>query len=259
MITSTKNPKVQSVRALQARARTRREQGAFVVEGTRLCEEVLKVRWKPQLVLYGAELDERAQRALEGFREMQVECVQVSSHVMRAASDTQTPQGLLAVLPMDSIPLPEDFDFVLVADRIGDPGNLGTMLRAALSAGVDAVLLAPQGVDPYSPKVIRAAMGAHFRLPVHPCSWAQIGAHLHGLRVYLAEARAGTAYTEADLRSPLALIVGGEAHGPSAQARRLADGTVHIPMPGGGESLNAAVAAAVLMFEVARQREVQHA
>jgi TrmH family RNA methyltransferase len=111
-------------------------------------------------------------------------------------------------------------------------------------------------VDLYSPKVVRAAMGAHFRLPVKPLTWQAIETHLqsHRLQVFLTAARAGSPYTATDLSGPLAIVIGGEAQGAGEQARRLATGMVHIPMPGQVESLNAAVAAAVLLFEVVRQR-----
>jgi TrmH family RNA methyltransferase len=155
--------------------------------------------------------------------------------------------------------LPKELDFVLVADQVRDPGNLGTMLRTALAAGVDALLLPPRTVDPFSPKVVRAGMGAHFRLPIAVTSWEEIGTTLEDLRIYLAEAGKGAAYTQADFSSPLALILGSEAHGPGAGARELAHTSVHIPMPGGGESLNTAIAAAILIFEIVRQREVRRA
>jgi TrmH family RNA methyltransferase len=130
------------------------------------------------------------------------------------------------------------------------------MLRTAAAAGVDAALLPPGGVDPYSPKVLRAAMGAHFRLPLASLSWEEMAAYVQqaGLRLYLADAGAGEPYISCDLRSPLALIVGGEAEGAGQAARRLAGERLHIPMASGVESLNAAAAAAVLLFEIRRQR-----
>jgi TrmH family RNA methyltransferase len=147
-------------------------------------------------------------------------------------------------------------DFVFIPDAVRDPGNLGTMLRTAAAAGVGAVFLPPGVVDPFAPKVVRAAMGAHFRVPVYPLSWEEIHNHLnaYALRVYLAAAGAGQVYTQADFRSPLALIIGGEAEGAGQQARQLAAEYVHIPMSGDVESLNAAIAGAILMFEVVRQR-----
>ena len=256
MITSTHNPKIQNVRLLQARSRERRQAQAFVVEGVRLVEEALAARWQAQLVLHTQDLNARGLEAVDGFRSQGAQVEMVSEEVMSAASDTQTPQGILAVLPMRTLPIPENLDFVFIADAVRDPGNLGTMLRTAAAAGVQAVFLPPATVDLYSPKVVRAAMGAHFRLAIHVLNWSEIRSQMKAanLQVYLAAAATGTPYTETDFRLPLALLIGGEASGAEPEGQQLADAQVHIPMPGQVESLNAAIAAGVLLFEVVRQR-----
>jgi TrmH family RNA methyltransferase len=130
------------------------------------------------------------------------------------------------------------------------------MLRTAAAAGVGAVFLPEGSADAYAPKVVRAAMGAHFQMAVHTLAWEEIEGFLSrlSLNVYLAAARAGIPYTRADFRPPLALIIGGEAEGAGEHARRLARDTLHIPMPAQVESLNAAVAAGILLFEAVRQR-----
>lgn len=256
MIESTHNPKIQWVRLLNARSRQRRESGAFVIEGVRLVEEALLAGWEAQLVLHTGNLDERKQAILDGFTARRVPVEIVSEPVMRAASDTQTPQGLLAVLEMRSLPLPEKPDFIFIPDGVRDPGNLGSMLRSAAAAGAGLACLPAGTVDVFSPKVVRAGMGAHFRLPFFVGSWHEIAARLDrgGVQVYLAAAGQGSAYTSVDFRPPLALVVGGEASGAGDFVQGLPHQSVHIPMPGGVESLNAAAAAAVLMFEVLRQR-----
>jgi len=257
MITSIHNPKIQWVRKLQSRSRERREAQAFVVEGVRLVEEALHAGWQASLVLYEGGLDERGSKVVEGFAGQGAAIEEVSPEVLQAASDTETPQGLLAVLALRLLPLPERADFVFIPDGVKDPGNLGSMLRTAASAGVDAVLLPEATVDVYAPKVLRAAMGAHFRLPIQALSWTEIRGLLErsGLHVYLADAGSGTSYTRADFCLPLALVVGGEAQGASPFAVSLAMERVHIPMPGGMESLNVGIAAALLLFEVVRQRQ----
>jgi TrmH family RNA methyltransferase len=227
-----------------------------VVEGVRLVEEALLAGWPARLVLHTAGLDERGQAVVEGFAARGAPVEQVSEQVMRSASDTQSPQGLLAVLEMKPLPPPDASDFVFIPDGVRDPGNLGGMLRTAAAAGVDLVCLPPETVDIYAPKVVRAGMGAHFHLPLAAGSWQQIGELLRkaSVRVFLAAAGEGIPYTRADLRQPLALVVGGEAAGAGEHARALSHEAVHIPMPGDVESLNVAAAAAVLMFEVVRQR-----
>ena len=180
----------------------------------------------------------------------------VSAEVLRAASDTQNPQGILAVLSRQTLAPPQRADFIFIPDGVRDPGNLGGMLRSAAAAGVDLVYLPEGSADPWAPKVVRAAMGAHFHLPLQNLSWEELSTLVRGagLRIYLADACGGAAYTQADYRSPLAIIIGGEAQGASPAALNLANERVHIPMEGGSESLNAAAAAAILLFEVVRQR-----
>jgi len=258
MITSTHNPKIQWVRLLNSGSKQRREDGVFVVEGVRLVEEALQASWKTELVLHTAELEQRGQAVVEALAERGVPVEQVSAQVMRAASDTQTPQGLLAVLEMRPLPPPPAPNFILIPDGVRDPGNLGSILRSAAAAGADLVCLPAGSVDSYSPKVVRSAMGAHFRLPLNSAAWDEIEARLEkaGVSIFLAAAGQGIAYTKADYRLPLAVIIGGEAAGAGDYARRLPHQPVHIPMPGKMESLNAAAAAAVLLFEVVRQRAV---
>jgi TrmH family RNA methyltransferase len=254
MITSTANPKIKWVRLLQAQGRERRAAGVFVVEGVRLAEEALAAGWEAQLVLYTQDLNERGRAVVQGFADRGALLEQVTPEVLRAASDTETPQGVLIVLSQRLLPLPATLDFVFIPDRVRDPGNLGTMLRTASAAGVQAVFCPPETVDAFAPKVLRAGMGAHFRLPVQSLDWETLADSLAPLEVFLSAVDQGQPYTQADFHHPLALIVGGEAEGAGPQASRLAHAAVHIPMPGGGESLNAAVAAGILLFEVVRQR-----
>jgi TrmH family RNA methyltransferase len=146
-------------------------------------------------------------------------------------------------------------NFILIPDQIRDPGNLGTLLRSAAATGVQAVLLPPETTDAFAPKVLRAGMGAHFRVPIREMSWEEIRevGKLSGLQVYLAEMN-GKSCWETDLQQPLALIIGSEAEGASDEARNLATQKISIPMAGDVESLNAGAAGSVLMFEVVRQR-----
>ncbi|MEW6718083.1 MAG: RNA methyltransferase [Chloroflexota bacterium] len=255
MITSPQNPLIQRIRRLQDKPRARREAGLFIVEGVRLCEEALSAGWIPHLALYTEDLSARGQVIVQQAEKMGGETHIVSGSAFRAASDTESPQGILLALPIRNLSLPADLDFILIPDMVRDPGNLGTILRTAVAAGVQAVLLPPKTADPYAPKVVRSAMGGHFHLPIHPLSWKAISKRLQDKQVYMAQARSGIPYTQADFRSPLALIVGGEARGASEQAQNLNPIRVHIPMKGMSESLNVAISAAVLMFEVARQRD----
>ncbi len=256
MITSLKNDRVRLVRALQERRRVRQRERRFVVEGLRLCEEVARAGIRPHLVFYTdpARQNERAQPLLSRWEAAGVPCEEVSPEVMKACSDTGTPQGLLAVVPIPDLPFPSVPTLALILDRVRDPGNLGTILRAAWAAGVEGVILAPGTVDATHPKAVRAGMGAHFHLPILAADWGEIPRRVAGCRVYLADAGGEAVYTDVDWTGRTALIVGGEAEGAGEQARALAGTTIAIPMAAGVDSLNTAIAAAVLLFEAVRQR-----
>lgn len=254
MITSRANPHAKRVCALQTRRRARQQEGAFVIEGIRLAQEALSAQFPIQQVLHTEHLDKRARGLLNSLARQGAEVIQVSDSVMAICSSTDSPPGLLAVLPIQSLPLPERLTLALVADRWADPGNLGTLLRTSLAAGVEAVFLTEGTVDPYNPKVVRGAMGAHFHLPIVGLDPAEPPQQFNTLKLLLAEADKGMPHHQVDWQQPVALIIGGEAHGPQPELRALAASAVHIPMAGKTESLNAAVAAAVILFEIARQR-----
>lgn len=254
MITSDANPLLKMVRRLQRASRERRRRGLFVAEGVHLAQEALAAAYLPTQVLLAEDAVSEAKWLAEAFTRQGVPVTHVGRQAFRSVSDLETPQGILLLLPIRELSAPLRPDFVLIPDGVRDPGNLGTLMRTALAAGVQLLWLPPGNVDVYHPKVVRAAMGAHFRLPVRTWDWTTIAAHRAGLRFFLAEARRGVPCYQANFRSPLALIIGGEAGGAGMEARQLAADTVHIPMPGPVESLNAAVAAGVLLFEVVRQR-----
>jgi TrmH family RNA methyltransferase len=254
MITSRQNPKIKQIRKLNSGAKHRSQAGMYAVEGIRLLEEAQRSDIHPQWVIHTDNLDQRAGELLDGYRAQQVPCELVTPGVLEAASATKTPQGVLAVFPLISLPLPSSSSLIVILDSINDPGNLGTVMRTCLAAGADGLLLSPGSVDPYSPKVLRAGMGAHFKLPFQVADWAEITELTRGLSLLLAEMGEGTPLWETDLTVPLGIILGSEAHGPGEEARSLATGSIHIPMDPAAESLNAAIAGAVFLFETNRQR-----
>jgi TrmH family RNA methyltransferase len=238
-----------------SRARERREANAFIIEGVRLVEEAVAAGWPVQFVLYSDGLTERGRNLINVLLARRIEVDEVAGDLLQKLSDTETPQGVLAILEFTPLPIPETLNFILIPDQIRDPGNLGTLMRTAAAVGVQAVLLPPETTDAFAPKVVRSGMGAHFRLPIHSMAWEeieQLGESTY-LQMYLADMD-GQSCWETDLHQPLALIVGGEAEGASSEAHRLAHQKISIPMMGKMESLNAGVAGSVLMFEVVRQR-----
>jgi TrmH family RNA methyltransferase len=141
-----------------------------------------------------------------------------------------------------------------IIDGVSDPGNMGTILRAAAAAGVPLLIVTAGTVDLTNPKVLRSGMGAHFRLPVQHLSWKGIAERFSEHVIFLAEAGSGTPYFSVDWVQPSALIVSEEARGASEDAQRIAHVRVTIPMPGEMESLNVAMATSILLFEMVRQR-----
>ncbi len=259
MITSVDNERVRQVRALQSRRQARRKAGRFVIEGVRLVREAALAGIAVEEVFYTDTfaVDSDGVALLDSLSCLGARLLAVDETVMSAMSDTRTPQGILAVLPTVDLPIPAEATFILVIDGVSDPGNMGTVMRTAASAGVPLMITTAGTVDLTNPKVVRSAMGAHFRLPTQPLSWEGIGHKLTGHAVFLASASGGAPYYRVNWTQPCALIVSEEAHGPSHQALRLAHAHVTIPMPGGTESLNVAVAAGILIFEMVRQRTEQ--
>ncbi|MHB8155961.1 MAG: TrmH family RNA methyltransferase, partial [Desulfocucumaceae bacterium] len=188
--------------------------------------------------------------------------VQVDDRLISELTSTETPQGVLALCVMKS-PLLGDIlggsrGLAVIADGVSDPGNLGTIIRSADAFGADGVILTMGSVDLYNSKVLRSTMGSVFHLPIlNDTAPAGLFECLQkgGLRLLVGVPAGGSPVSRLDLRGPLALVVGSEAKGPSRELLSLPHQRVTIPMPGGSESLNAAVAASILLYEVARQRE----
>jgi TrmH family RNA methyltransferase len=251
-ITSQQNDRVKLVRALQSRARTRRKEGLIVLEGARLVRDAIQHGQRPEFVFYESQSADSDLIAL--LEHHGIQPVPVSPGVMRHMVDTQQPQGVVAVFTLPNPPLPQNPQHLLILDGIRDPGNLGTILRTAAATGVDAVILSSDSADPYNPKALRGGMGAHFRVPVIEAEWDTIARHCRGLAVYLADSHAETAYDDVDWSDGWAVIIGSEAHGAGSQAAILANARICIPLAAETESLNAAVAAGVILFEAQRKR-----
>jgi TrmH family RNA methyltransferase len=256
MITSTHNDRVKLAHALQHEARLRRKSGKIVLEGARLVRDAVeRGGYTPRFVLHDSRLGDDP--LLLRLAHSGVAVLPASDEVMRYVSATEQPQGVVAVFDLPLPALPPTPSRLLILDDIRDPGNLGTMLRTAAAAGVSLILLSPGCADAYNPKVLRAGMGAHFRIPVVEMDWAAIGTACAGLRVYLADMTGDVSYDDADWSAAWALIIGSEAHGASAEAEALAQARVYIPMAAEAESLNAAVAAGILLFEAARHGKTE--
>ncbi len=253
-ITSTTNQRVKWIRQLQSSRAARHEELRFVIEGARLLQEALAASTEIPLVLHNDEPDDETEQLLTAFAQRGAEVIAASDEVLQSCSDTETSQGLLAVASLPKVPKTGSFEPILIADRLRDPGNLGTLMRSALAAGVQLLLLTPGTVDPLNPKVVRGAMGAHFHLPL---KWIEIDELEHYMelkKLMIAEANRGERYDRVDWTQACMLLIGSEAHGPSSDVLKFEHEHVHIPIGSASESLNAAVAGSIMLFELARQR-----
>ena len=253
MISSLTNDKVKYVEKLRKKASFRREEACFVVEGIRMIREVPE-ELRKQLYVTEAALEQYPE--LEGWCDA-VETV--TDAVLRKLSDTETPQGMLAVVSMPvcqsesgSAPL------YLVLDGLQDPGNVGTLIRTAEAVGIEAVLLSRNSADPFSPKVVRSTMGTIFRVPIRICEdlpQAIRELQKDGVVVYGTHL-SGEEFYATDLTGPVAFLIGNEGNGLTAEVAATADRLLRIPMEGQVESLNAAVSGSVVAYEAYRQRKM---
>ena len=261
MITSVQNARIKAARKLNER-KERYATGLMLAEGVRLIADAWQSGVRPAAVFYEPEsvaANPQAAQLLAELAAAGCECLPCAPAVFVTLAGTVTPQGLVAVLPLPlQGSLPEPLDFALVLDGVRDPGNAGALLRSAAAAGAQVAVFGPGCVDPFNDKVLRAGMGAHFRLPLRVCShWTQVRQTLGDrIRLYLAQADAPLAYDAVDWRQPSGLVVGGEAGGAGEEARAEA-AAIAIPMQREVESLNAAVAGSIILFEAARQRRRQ--
>lgn len=262
MITSIKNPKVKTVRDLLSQKKKRDEAQSFIVEGIRLGEEALAAGLRPALALYSSAISDRGKQLVANLDSRYTQIEEVDEHILNRISDTETSQGLLMVCSKSDYTDQSYNEPVLVIDQVRDPGNLGTILRSASAFGFQTVIMTPGSTDPFSPKVLRAGMGAQFKLQVLFQSAQEIGQLCKNwaggkLNTILADTQAEVKCWEIDFTRPLCLIIGGEAFGAETDIKEIIDERVLIPMQANNESLNAAMAASILMYEVQRQREVK--
>ncbi len=260
MINSEKNQKVQLIRSLNEQQKIRKKNAALVVEGVRLVEEAFHADWEIKFVLFSNGLSARGMELIENCKKRRVIVEDVSDEIMKNLTETETPQGIIAVISPPKLIIPDNLNFVLICDGIRDPGNLGTIIRTAAATGVQVVFLTPGSTDPYSPKVVRSGMGAHFIVPILQVSWDEIDSICHNrefpLQIYVSRKDSENYLWQKDLTKPIAIVIGSEAEGVSEAAIRIGDNFLSIPMHGKTESLNAASAASILLYEVTRQRAI---
>ena len=256
MISSTSNARIKNIIKLKKSARERRKQGCFLVEGPRMFFEIHREDIRECYMT--EDFERRFADRLAGYQ-----WEQISENVSQAVSDTQTPQGVFALARINSRGIEEILQertdgppCLLLLEHIQDPGNLGTMFRSAEAAGISGIVMDARTVDPYNPKVIRSTMGAVFRVPftvVNDIKEAERTLQDREITVFAAHLDGEVLYSY-DFRKACAFLIGNEGKGLTQEAADLARQRLRIPMEGRVESLNASMAATVLLYEAARQR-----
>lgn len=259
MITSSSNQQMKNITALIKKAKHRKEQGLFVVEGRKMFEEV-PAEWLDKVYVSESFLEEEGTDLLLKGKDYEV----VSDSVFKSVSDTQTPQGIMCLVRMPqyelSALLQGDKTHLLVVESIQDPGNLGTMLRTGEGAGITGLIMNQTTVDLFNPKTIRSTMGSIYRVPFYVTK--DLGETIEeikksGVSVYAAHLKGKMQYDEPNYSKGTAFLIGNEGNGLSDEIADRADTYIRIPMEGQVESLNAAISASLLMYETNRQRRVK--
>jgi RNA methyltransferase, TrmH family len=257
-VESRQNARVKELRRAFAEA-TPNQQGEVAVEGMHLAEEAIRSGLRLSTVFFSESARARAHRLLPQLS-AQTEALLLPDNVFASAVPSETPQGVAALVRVKSVALEtilaaEPALLVLTAG-LQDPGNLGTIARSAEAFGATGLLLGERTVSPWNWKALRASAGSLFRLPMAKVEMAQALREMktHGVRVLATSSHKGTAISDADLRGPLAFIVGGEGAGVPKELLSQADEVVVIPQSARVESLNAAIAASIVLYEAARQR-----
>lgn len=256
MITSTANAQVKNLAQLIKKSKVRTEQGVYVVEGIKMFQEAPKNEIVKAYV--SQELYEKG-TLQESLKDIPYEVLK--TEVFNHVADTKTPQGILCVMKQKQYTLEQLLSgtcpLLLVLENVQDPGNLGTMMRTAEGAGVTGVLLSRGCVDIYNSKTIRSTMGSVYRVPfLYSDNLLEEMEILHqkGITTYAAHLKGRGYYDEVSYKTPTAFLIGNEGNGLSDELSEKAKQYIKIPMEGQLESLNAAVAAAILMYEASRQR-----
>ncbi|TCP53680.1 TrmH family RNA methyltransferase [Tumebacillus sp. BK434] len=260
-ITSVKNGRVKDWAALKQK-KYRNQQGLYIAEGTRLVEDAVASGAPIEAVLLSGDLQSgRYDKIINGLASLGTAVYEVTESVMEHISDTKTPQGVIAVIKQtagdaEGYLANKNNPLYLVLDGIQDPGNLGTMIRTADAVGATGVFLGKTCVDLYNPKVVRSTMGSMYHLPIFEVDLELFlpAMQRQGVAVVGTAVDAKKTVYQHDFTQGTALVIGSEAHGLSAAVTALVDHNITLPMPGQAESLNAAIASSVMLYEALRQR-----
>lgn len=239
-----------NIKRLLKSKKFRDQRNLYVAEGDRWLREAIKSQSHIETIFVTNEWMDKNRKINISQYPHQI----ININEMRSLADTVTPSGAIAVIKKKTLEFPNKPNLVLILDSIKDPGNMGTLIRTSTAVGVDALILSPQCVDIYNPKVVRSTMGSILRLPIIKEDWDSIHNRVKDLQIFAADMGRSKAYSQVNWSQPSALIIGSEAHGLSQEAKEITSQVISIPIKDNTESLNAAVAASVILFEAQRQR-----
>lgn len=260
IITSVNNSQIKAIKQLLTKAKERRKQGLYVVEGLKMFEEAFDEELIIKTYVSESFFKNKTVEEAEVFQALDYEIL--SDSLFKNISDTVTPQGIMGIVKSQEYDIMDllrgEDTFLLILEDIRDPGNLGTMVRTAEAAGVTGIIMNSSCVDLYNPKVIRSTMGSIFRLPVYiteNLTDTLMEIKSKKITIYAAHLD-GKPYGNQIFNGKIAILIGNEANGLSQENSKMTDKKIKIPMKGKVESLNAAVASSILMYEAARQRGI---
>ena len=254
-IESKENNSFKNTKKLKER-KNRNKSSKYIIEGFRLVQEAFKANVSIDYLIVTEDAIGKIDQYLSDYISSDIKIYKICENLFKELVSTKNPQGILAVINMNIMPLKYNGDFYLLCDKLQDPGNLGTIIRTSHAAGVQGIILTKGTVDIYNEKTIRSTMGSIFYIPIH---YDDDNLSLvkslkgEGFSLVVTSLETNKDFFEEDLRGKVILTVGNEGNGVSTEVMNLADTKVKIPMPGNAESLNVAIATSVIMYEKVRQ------
>lgn len=262
MIISSTNKVIKEIKSLYKK-KSRWNEKSFFIEGIRAVEQCILAKGNIKYIVYSQKVfsTDYGNELIDSIMKKEYKTYQISDELFKEIGDTENPQGILAVVGFEEYELKdvilEEKNFIIILDRVQDPGNMGTIIRTADAFGANAIIITGGCVDIYNPKVVRSTMGSIFQIPtVHIEDISQVIANLKNkdIKIISTSLEAENYCYNIDFKGDCALVIGNEATGISQEVVVNSDYLTKIPMTGEAESLNAAIASGVIMYEVLRQR-----
>ena len=257
-IQSKDNLLIKDIRKLKEK-RYRTSSNMFLVEGFRFVEEALDSGFEVAHIFISARGEDKFKNSsMKNKLQVNTKVYGVSDSLLKNICDTDNPQGIIASVRNKPVEIKYDNGFYMLADRIQDPGNMGTIIRTAHAAGALGVILTKGTVDIYNEKTLRATMGSIFKIPIIYDNDLSLVQKLKksGFKLVTSSLATDKNFYDIDLKGKIIISVGNEGNGISDEVYEICDLKIKIPMPGGAESLNAAVASSIMMYEVVRQKNI---